>query len=338
MNAIFNKYIMYARKKLIFLLRTQTIYIMIPELDEIKVLPLHDVFKKGEAGAFTPWLRDNISVLQSVIDIVITDVKTEVTLDSLRVDMIGTAGDDGEQRVIIENQFGDSNSEHLGKLLSYAAYEDSNYAIWICEHAKEEHIRAINMLNTMRDNSQYKCYFFLLEAKAIKIGNSKPAILFDIVAEPQGSYTTEQKITDTQERLYSFWLNFVDKFKKIEHSFKREGTKDHWFNIACGHANVHYHLFIRKGSFSVGLSFAGSDKEKNKENYRKIEEHQEEIEKSFGEPIVWSLMPDNKASKCGITCTELGGYEQEDFNPIIDKMIEIYQRFSSACKPFIDKL
>ena len=77
-------------------------------------------------------------------------------------------------------------------------------------------------------------------------------------------------------------------------------------------------------------------KKKNKDNYRKIEEHQKEIEKSFGEPIVWSLMPDNKASKCGITCTELGGYEQEDFNPIIDKMIEIYQRFSSACKPFID--
>jgi len=42
--------------------------------------------------------------------------------------------------VIIENQFGKSDHDHLGKLLTYLANLEAKTAVWICEDPQPEHV------------------------------------------------------------------------------------------------------------------------------------------------------------------------------------------------------
>jgi len=58
--------------------------------------------------------------------------------------------------VIIKNQSGKSDHDHLGKLLTYLANLGAKTAVWICEDPQPEHVEAINWLNkTVRQLSPF---------------------------------------------------------------------------------------------------------------------------------------------------------------------------------------
>lgn len=79
----------------------------------------------GEAAAFTPWLSRNLDVIRDALGIDELDlVATEVDVAGKRLDILAAAseGPDGTQlAVAIEAQYGVSNHDHLGKLLTYTA-------------------------------------------------------------------------------------------------------------------------------------------------------------------------------------------------------------------------
>lgn len=90
------------------------------EIETIKRLSLKDVFG-SEDGGFTPWLAENLDRLTDITGIPLASPRTEVALNTLRPDIIAYTDPDEGDEVIIENQYGKSDSYHLGKLLSYAA-------------------------------------------------------------------------------------------------------------------------------------------------------------------------------------------------------------------------
>lgn len=48
---------------------------------------------------------------------------------------------------MIENQLERSNHDHLGKLITYTAFTEARYAVWIVAEPRAEHVRAITWLN-----------------------------------------------------------------------------------------------------------------------------------------------------------------------------------------------
>ena len=160
------------------------------KLEEIK--DLRTVWPH-EAADFTPWLSedDNIALLADAVGIDITVDETESSVGDFHVDLF--ASETGtERKIIIENQLGDTDHDHLGKLITYASGKSADVIIWVVKYAREEHKAAIEWLNNHTDE---RIGFFLCEIKLYRIGNSAPAVKFEVVEKPN-DWTKEVRKTE----------------------------------------------------------------------------------------------------------------------------------------------
>lgn len=133
-----------------------------------------------EAHDFTPWLAKNIGILGETLGIDIVIEETESAVGDFNVDIYATDAETNK-KIIIENQLGDTDHDHLGKLITYASGKDADLVIWMVKKARPEHSAAIEWLNNHTDEG---VGFILCEIKLYRIGNSEPAPKFEIVEQP----------------------------------------------------------------------------------------------------------------------------------------------------------
>lgn len=135
-----------------------------------------------EARDFTPWLAqsENMEILSETIGIDLSVQDTEVYVGDFRADILAYETDTN-RKVIIENQLEDTNHDHLGKLITYAAGSGADYIIWIVKRVRDEHRAAIEWLNNHTDES---IGFFLCEIKLFQIGESLKAPKFEVIEKP----------------------------------------------------------------------------------------------------------------------------------------------------------
>lgn len=307
------------------------------ETGTVKTLSLRDVFP-GEATDFTPWLEDNIGQLGEAVGIHLVKQEREYQLDNFRVDIVATVDDDTETRVAIENQFGGSDHDHLGKLVTYAATLGAKAAIWIVENARTEHVTAINELNECRCGN---CGFGLIEAKVITINDSLPAVIFNVVVQPNVEIeTSEPGSTNTTRQ--DFWTCFADKCHDIgANAYIGHKATSLPFYMGRSYRGTNFDVYVRKDNYSLRFQFdwmggAGEEKkEKNERNFHAFEEHKAEIEDIFGEELEWELKPD--CNKCSINKTYTdGSYTSpaSEWERITTDMAKRAKRFEEAITKF----
>ena len=134
----------------------------------------------NEAKDFTPWLAKNLSLLSDAVGIDISFAETESSVGDFSADILATDADTG-QNIIIENQLGDTDHDHLGKLITYASGKAADLVIWIVKKAREEHRAAIEWLNSHTTDD---IGFILCEVKLYHIGNSDIAPAFVVIEQP----------------------------------------------------------------------------------------------------------------------------------------------------------
>jgi len=112
-----------------------------------EVLPFED-------RHFTRWLSTHLEYLEELLGVSAFElIEIESPVGSFRLDIRATAIDaEGQQVAVpIENQYGGSNHDHLGKLVTYTAQAATSaervLGVWIVEKARDEHLAAVNFLN-----------------------------------------------------------------------------------------------------------------------------------------------------------------------------------------------
>lgn len=213
-----------------------------------------------EARDFTKWIADDegLALLSEALDLELEDADSEASVGSFNVDVIARESSTG-QRVVIENQLEDTDHDHLGKLVTYAAGTGASYAIWIVKHAREEHQQAIEWLNGHTD---MELGFFLVEIEAVRIDDSRPAPMFTVVEKPNDwakSTKSASGMNDTQKLRLAYWQRYYElaladeAFSRV---FKpRKPSTDHWSTLSIGRSDAHMSLQMLASKSMVGIEF-----------------------------------------------------------------------------------
>ena len=289
-----------------------------------------------EALDFTPWLAkdENIAILGNEIGMEIAVDGTESAVGDFSVDIIATDIATG-QKVIIENQLEDTNHDHLGKLITYAAGKEARTIIWVVKHAREEHRAAIEWLNNHTDDD---IGFFLCEIHLYKVGNSNPAVKFSVIEKPNDwikSVKKNQQQTESQQFRLDYWTAFNDYAyanAQFARTFgKRKATNDHWKDLSIGSSVYHISLKALKTENRIVVELYIQD---DKSLFHQLFASKNAIERELGVTLDWRELPEKKASR--IMLAHQANFDDHSaWNAQFDWMMEMSLKFKKVFKKYL---
>ena len=283
-------------------------------LGKLEKVPVRCVWKH-EAHDFTPWLAAHLDELGEALglDLDVQQVEEEAPVGTFSLDiLVRDAG--GERPVIIENQLGKTDHDHLGKLLTYAAGYNAGAIVWVTGEFTDEHRAAVDWLN---QETGEDVQFFGVVVEAWKIGNSLAAPHFSVVAAPN-AWSKRGKsdgaggvVSQRRERQQVFFQRLVDTMRE-EHQFtklKRAGAKG-WvsFPLGIGGAGVNA-AFGGQGLARVEV-YLNRGTEWNKAVFDGLFESKENIQNELRCELNWERLDDKKA--CRISVVREGAIDDDD--------------------------
>ena len=227
-------------------------------------------------------------------------VETEVFVGSYRADLLAKQAGT-ENKVIIENQYGNTDHSHLGQLITYAAglgssANGSTTIIWIAEKFTEPHRAAMDWLNQCTSDGTG---FYAIELQLWRIGDSAFAPRFNVVSRPnsfQKQLSRQAEALSETEKLYmEFWAGFV--------AFCGPDT-----TLKLASALPRYYLTSAIGRSGFGVNFTASKRNQCMERqlwmegdnakgaFQQLLSKKQEIVAALGPETQFNELPGRKAS------------------------------------------
>jgi hypothetical protein len=257
-----------------------------------------------EASDFTPWLAANIEELGKALGMDLELTEQEASVGDFSLDIL--AKDLGSSKsVIIENQLTQTDHDHLGKLLTYAAGFNASIVIWVSEAIREEHRQALDWLNQRTDN---ETSFFGVVVEVIKIDNSKPAFNFKLVASPnewlknKKRQTQRVSVSTKGEKYQNYFQGLIDTLRDT-HRFTsaKAGQPQNWYSFSSGVSGFTYGAnFSQGGKARAELYIDLGDQDKNKYVFDQLASMKDELENALGEELSWERLDNKRASRLAL--------------------------------------
>ena len=266
------------------------------QLGELQLVEARFVWPH-EAAHFTPWLADeqNINRLGSVLGLELEVESVEVPVGPYSADILARDTGSGSY-VVIENQLERMNHDHLGKALTYAAVLDASAVVWVATDFVEEHRRAIDWLN---DKSGGDVAYYGVRLEVWRIGDSKPAVRFNVLSRPTEAITAIQTrraaegLSDTRQLQLDWWTFFRDALvaRKIVPSVQTPRPQ-YWFNIALGRTGFHLSCIADTYADRIGVRLYLVGRFGGQMALDLLCREKEQIERELGHPVEWDPNPD----------------------------------------------
>lgn len=269
------------------------------ELGKLEKIELREVWRH-EALDFTRWLakKENIAILSKEIGIDIEVIQTEMSVGRYNVD-IYARDTESNKKIVIENQLENTNHDHLGKMLVYAAGLDADIAIWVVKDVNEEHKQAVEWLN---DNSFEKINIFLVKVELWQIDNSPIAPKFQVICEPNNwakvlKQQSKDNITDLELKQMEYWQGFVDYAKSKDKTYiSQRPSIYNWYVIRIGSSDYKIKLVHSVNSDMIRCQLEIF----NDDVYKKLEQYRTEIDNKIN-GLEWEYLEERKVSRIGLS-------------------------------------
>ena len=219
----------------------------------LEPVSLRDVWAK-EARDFTTWLSNNLDILSEYLGLELTALETEKSVGPFSADIL--AEDRDGFHVVIENQIGKTDHDHLGKVITYLSNLDAKTAIWIASDPRPEHVRAIEYLNEV---SPEDTKFHLSKSKLLKLGvQSQHHISISSPAQvTEVKYRGEiiKEFAEKDQRRLEFFRQLLDLSNSKTTLFKNVSPAGYqsWLNAGAGKAGLAWAYVIRRNDGKAEL-------------------------------------------------------------------------------------
>jgi hypothetical protein len=275
------------------------------ELSRLTTLDARDVWKH-EAHGFTPWLLENAEHLAEVLGIDLELQAAEHQVGGFWLDLLGRDLTN-DCVLIVENQLASTDHSHLGQLMTYAAGTDAATIVWMATDFRDEHRQALDWLN---DLAQGNARFFGIEIGVVRIGDSPPAPLFRLRAQPNDWHAvvaTSAKATSEggpkAEAYRGFWKRFLERVHQEHPDWTNARTPrvDNWLDLKSPIRGAHYSVgFAMNSRTKSELYIDSGDEEENLQLLNSFAAEKEEIERSYGAPLSWEDLPGRRACRIAV--------------------------------------
>jgi len=258
----------------------------IPTLGALTEVELRDAWNH-EAHSFTPWLAANLDALADKIGIPLELEGQEVPVETFAADILARNPLD-DSLVLIENQLEGTDHTHLGQIMTYLAGLDAHTVVWVAKDFREPHLSALKWLN---DHTVEPFAFFAVKVKAVRIGDSPIAPVFEVMVRPNHWERQLQAIAKETRQISSrgqfrrdFWTDYVAHYPREENYGPVMGVGHRWHLLKA--LDLVVSLYMAKTE--VGVYIRGPEKTKGVEIYQRLLPHADRLSQltgaEFGKP------------------------------------------------------
>ena len=256
------------------------------DLGDYQKVPVNQLWHNVEE--FTPWLEKNIEYLNDALEFALIPIDHETEDTGYSADLL--AEDKFGNKVIVETQFGKTDSEILEKLIKSLAYYDAKKAIWIAEDTEPVHEIMISWLN---ENTLDDVYFYLVKLEIFRIGNSPPTPILMKVTGPspilKRMRIATTKLNHVERQRIGFWEKLIEKiYSNFPAHANMTPLRTSWIFSPTAKKGLRYVYIIHNNSAEIKLYFDHPNQELNQKRFKELESKQEEINKEFSE-IAYNL-------------------------------------------------
>jgi hypothetical protein len=314
-------------------------------IGNLESVPIRKVWA-DEARDFTPWLAENTDRLSEALGMDLELEGTEIGVGRFSADIVLRDASTG-LRVVVENMINETDHDHLGKIITYAAGLEATYAVLIAEKFRPEHRSALQWLNV---HSTESAGFFGVTLKVWQIGDSAYAPQLDVVVEPDG-WVREVRAASTDAlsgaplHHRDFWNEFIPEFHEAHPGWSRARTppKVNWMWFPAGRTGMAYSVSFcrpdKRYQFRLELYIDTGDTEGTAQVFSALVKRRNEIEKIFGESLEWEPLGDRRASRiASYYRDDVRVREREKWPSLRKWAIERMGVFREALQPHLDAL
>ena len=311
-----------------------------------------------EERDFSQWLTkpENLSILSEALGFGAGALELsdrEVRVGRFRADLLCRLGGVGLV-VLIENQFGPTNHDHLGKITTYASGLGAKIVIWIAERFREEHRAALDWLNDISDADHA---FFGVEIELWRIGESPPAPRFNVVSNPNEwsraiasrarNSDKGGELSERRQTLLAYWEGFAEVLRARDSVVRsRKAFPDSWHEFAIGRTGFALQAFANIDLREVRAEFFIYDIKETafqaKEIFDQLKAEATEIEKIVcdrDEAVEWNRLKSKKGAQVRITLADADPANESDWprqhNWLADRLERLHRAFAPRAKALI---
>jgi hypothetical protein len=271
---------------------------------------------------FSDWLvtQPGIDLLADDLEITIENPHREARGANFPCDVVANLMGDDKHVVVIENQFGRTDHDHLAKLLTYAAAHKAMTGIWIAEEAADDHRQVIDWLN---ENTPETISLYLVELKAYTIGSSPAAPQLDVVCKPNRLVKPinadmspgEKQRRDWREK---FWKDIHARVQAAKPPFRLQRPgQDHWSSISVGRSGFHIDMLLTPKNESIVVQVTVQPKGWKQDAFKQLMRQEAAIEKEIGRKLDWRPMADQVSSRIVLE-EEINPDDKENHDKVCD--------------------
>ncbi len=313
------------------------------EFGELKKVQLREIWP-NESADFTPWLASNIEALGNALGLELELIDKEASVGDFSLDLL--ARDLGTSKiVVIENQISQTDHDHLGKLLTYAAGFNASIVIWVSGHIRDEHRQALEWLNQRTDTDTQ---FFGVVIEILKIDDSRPAFNFKPVVFPNEwqksrKNKTSSNISLRSEKYRAYFKELINNLREKYHFTSAQSAQPrNFYSFSSGIPGILLTAsFVQGGKARTEVYIDTGDYEKNKFIFDKLKEKSNYFTEKFDSNLEWERIDEKRGSRIAIYRTgsiELSDSELEDIRKWhIDNLLKMKEIFVPAIKEIINK-